>query len=386
MSLINQVLSDLEKRGAGGIPLESAIRPVSVQRNPRKAILSAAIGGISVIFVVAGLWWGSLQHKPDLPESRLAVNTMQSSIQAASAPQAETQSQPDALSVNVGDAPAMHLSPELSTLPPPVALSAKPVRTAPPVLPESKIGHADALTHPAPLKEQKVPPSVVSEPERNKVALSPDPAGVQKGSVDKQIKPLSVQQQADNEFRKANTLMQQGRIDGAIEGYATALQLDADHDAARQAMVGLLLESKRIADAEGVLQAGLTHNPKNSGFAMLLARLQVERSALPQALETLQKTLPYAEQQADYQAFIAAVQQRMGQHKEAVEHYQMALKSSPDSGVWLMGLGISLKALQQKDAAGVAFKHALDSHTLSAELQAFITQQLKEVQIPKPAP
>lgn len=223
-------------------------------------------------------------------------------------------------------------------------------------------------------------PSLPSTATSNKTMSSP-PVSVAKppGSVDKQIKQLSPQQQADNEFRKANILMQQGRVGDAISGYAVALQLDAGHEDARQAMVSLLLDRKRNADAEGALQEGLSHNPKQIDFAKLLARLQVDRGALPQALETLQKTLPYAGQQADFQAFVAAVQQRMGQHKEAVVHYRIALQSSPDSGVWLMGLGISLKALQQHEEARIAFKHALESQTLNEELQAFVTQQIKEL-------
>ena len=229
-------------------------------------------------------------------------------------------------------------------------------------------------------RERKNSPSLPVPSANNKVPTAiTAPLALPQGSVDKQIKPVNVQQQADNEFRKANILMQQGRNGEAIAGYETALQLDADHDAARLALAGLLLESKRNTDAESVLQQGLNHNPKRSDFAMLLARLQVEREALQQALETLLKTAPYAGKQADYQAFIAAVQQRMGHHKEAVAHYQIALQASPDSGIWLMGLGISLKALQQKDEARVAFKHALESHTLNADLQAFVTQQLKEL-------
>jgi MSHA biogenesis protein MshN len=222
--------------------------------------------------------------------------------------------------------------------------------------------------------------SITSLAPMNK-ALTAPPVSAAKlpGSVDKQIKQLSPQQQADNEFRKANILLQQGRVGDAISGYAAALQLDAGHDDARQAMVSVLLDHKRNADAESALQEGLNHNPKQIDFAKLLARLQVDRGALPQALETLEKALPYAGQQADFHAFIAAVQQRMGQHKEAIVHYRIALQSSPDSGVWLMGLGISLKALQQHEEARTAFKRALDSHTLNEELQAFVMQQLKEL-------
>ncbi len=42
-----------------------------------------------------------------------------------------------------------------------------------------------------------------------------------------------------------------------------------------------------------------------------------------------------------------------------------------------MGLGISLQAEQRNEEARVAFMRAIESRTLSAELQAFVKQQIK---------
>ena len=123
----------------------------------------------------------------------------------------------------------------------------------------------------------------------------------------------------------------------------------------------------------------MQNNIKHSGFAMLLARLQVERGALPLALETLHKTLPYAERQADYQAFVAALLQRQNNHLEAINHYKTAVQLTPNSGVWQMGLGISLHALKRNEEARDAFRRALDTGSLSADLQAFVEQRLKEL-------
>ena len=211
----------------------------------------------------------------------------------------------------------------------------------------------------------------------NAASISQAPAPVLGGKLDKRNKQISVQQQADNEFRKAVGSMQQGHIDEALAGYEAALRLDAGHDAARQAMVALLLENKRNEDAERVLKDGLKNNIKHSGFAMVLARLQIARESPWSALLTLQKTLPYASQQADYQAFVAALLQRLNRHKEAVAYYQKALQLAPNSGVWLMGEGISLKALQRKEEARNVFKRAMETGALNEDLQAFVMQQLK---------
>lgn len=171
--------------------------------------------------------------------------------------------------------------------------------------------------------------------------------------------------------------MQQGRIADAMAGYETALRLDAGHEAARQALVALLLEGKRNADAEKVLLEGLNSKPENTGFTMLLARLQVERGALEQATATLEKSLPFADTQADYRAFLAALLQRQNRNEEAISHYQIVLQHAPGNGVWLMGYGISLQAMKRNAEAKDAFKRALDTQTLSPELQSFVQQRLK---------
>jgi MSHA biogenesis protein MshN len=72
--------------------------------------------------------------------------------------------------------------------------------------------------------------------------------------------------------------------------------------------------------------------------------------------------------------------QRQSRHKDAVEYYQAALRLAPGSGVWLMGLGISLQALDRNADARDAFRRARASNSLSPELQAFVDQRLKQLQ------
>jgi MSHA biogenesis protein MshN len=212
----------------------------------------------------------------------------------------------------------------------------------------------------------------------NGQALSTSGA-VRADETGKVLKNETTRQQAENEFRKAYLLAQQGQLSDAISGYHIALSLDPTHLMAREALVAALQESKRYAEAESVLKEALNIDVKQTHFAMLLARLQIERNEVQPALDTLQKTLPYAERMADYQAFMAALLQRLGRHKEAITYYQKALEVTPGSGLWLMGEGISMQADHQTEAALETFKRALETRSLSAELQAFVAQRIKEL-------
>lgn len=218
------------------------------------------------------------------------------------------------------------------------------------------------------------PPAAAStQAEQNLQAAATKTVESQQPAAASQLTP---QQQARNGFHKAQQLAQQGKNSEAIEIYRAALLQDAANDAARQAMVDLLLKSKRNADAERALQIGLKNNPRNSAYSMQLARLLAEKNDVQMALDVMQRTLPHAAAQADYQALYASLLQRQSRHSDAIAHYQKALELKPGSGEWLMGMGISLKALGRADEAGNAFKHALETHTLSPQSQAFVEQQI----------
>lgn len=408
MSVINQVLSDLEKRGADALPGGPSIRAVPAPQNRLKPLLLAA-AILALALVAAMLWRSGAQPRPAAPlaegsprGSRAEPETAASAPGAASAPVAplvppRAESTPVAVAAtqevvreangvqkNAAEpvAPPMRMSFELHSIPLPSSLRAQPPASA-----DRQHSGSGGAASPAPpaapagvRAKTANPQQKVAVTTKGKIPGDASAPAAPAGGVDKQVRQFSAQQQADNEFRKANGWLQQGRTGEALAGYEAALRLDAGHDAARQALAGLLLENRRGADAERVVQDGLEHNPKHGGFAMLLARIQVERNALQTALDTLLKTLPHTGQQADYQAFVAALQQRLNRHPEAVTHYRIALQLAPDSGVWLMGLGISLQALQRNEEARDAFKRALESRALSAELQAFVRQRLKELQ------
>lgn len=197
--------------------------------------------------------------------------------------------------------------------------------------------------------------------------------------VVRQAKETSPQQHTESEYRKAITLLQQGRVAEAIAGLEQVLSLDPQHAAARQTQIGLLLEAKRGDEALRSLQDGLALDPRQPALAMLLARLQVDRAELALAIATLQKSLPSARDRADYQAFLAALLQRDQRHKDAARHFAVALGLVPDNGIWWMGLGISLQAENQTGPALDAFSRARAAHNLTPELQAFVSERINQL-------
>jgi MSHA biogenesis protein MshN len=179
------------------------------------------------------------------------------------------------------------------------------------------------------------------------------------------------------------TQLQEGRANAAELDFREALKLDPAHNSARQALLGLLLDSGRNADAEQLLRKTLEANPRQPRHAMVLARLEVERGEVTGAINTMVGVLPYVQTDPDFHAFLAALLQREGRHREAADYYRTALRGTPGNGDWAMGLGISLRASNQAAEARDAFQRAIDSKQLSPELQEFVERQLRELSAAK---
>jgi len=383
MSVINQVLNQLERRGAQSTADQTMVRAV-VNPGRNYSLPLMMIGLLLITGIVVWQWLSSSQQIEKADATGVVKNHV---VTVSVAPVLRPQAENELAEMLI---PETSLSSESSSLPSSSHIeedlkhesgsedinSALMDETATPVVaiksPNPEVTIAVKTANSGATESVVAVPVVVAMASKTESIVT-----LQAASSVAPIKKVSSMQLADAEFRRSAGLMQMGRVDDAIAGYKAALHLDADHDAARQALVALLLESKLNADAENVLLEGLSNKPEKIDFVMLLARLQVERGALGQATETLQNSLPFAEMQADYRAFLAALLQRQNRNEEAIQHYQVALQYAPGNGIWLMGYGISLHAMQRNAEAKNAFQRALDTRALAPGLQQFVLQKLK---------
>lgn len=191
------------------------------------------------------------------------------------------------------------------------------------------------------------------------------------------IKIVSPKQRSENFYRQAVSLLQQSRITEAKQALKQAIGADAANHDARLLLAELLVDANNNSEAAALLRNGLELAPGDSGLSMALARVQVANAAKGQALATLEQGLSNAGDNPEYHAFVAALMQTQGRHDEAAQHYITALRSDPSMPSWLVGAGISLQAGNQMRDAAEAFQRAIDTGELSVEVAQFAGQQLK---------
>jgi MSHA biogenesis protein MshN len=209
-------------------------------------------------------------------------------------------------------------------------------------------------------------------PDADAVRLDPN--------IEKQVRPQSNRERAEASFRQGMIAVENGSVAEAEAALREALRADPLADKARQALLGIYMEAGRREEAERVLEDRLQIDQKHFAFAMALARLQLERGSNGEALATLQRSQPYGENSADYQAMVANALSRVGRHKEAAERFGAATRLAPRNPLWQMGLGVELRADNRGSEARAAFQRARDLGGLNAQLTSFLDQQLRELQ------
>lgn len=401
MSLINQMLQDLEKRRASGA--ERGALPDQVRVLPREETHSMPkwlIGVAAAVALIVLIAWQFNRQPPPAtlppvaqmpspassalqgPASRLALD-----LQQVPAPRArrnggaiDLAALAKTTSRGTGPQPVMTAAVSLpvvaavATEPPQAAIPARmePAKPLTTLADIAKPASAALTSATAPTIGARPVPVTAPDPKVQTAAANPQ--------IDKRAQTLSPQQLAENEYREAANAMNQGRLSEAQEGFRRALQNNPAHVGARQGLFGLLIEAKKTAEAEQLLQEGLVLNSNQLGFAMALSSLQYERGDIGGAIDTMQKSAPAAQSSPDYLARLAGLLQRQSRHREAIDNYQAALRLAPGSGVWLMGLGISLQASNRNSEAQEAFRRAKSSNSLNPDLQAFVDQRLKQLQ------
>ncbi len=182
---------------------------------------------------------------------------------------------------------------------------------------------------------------------------------------------------SEQEYRRAVGMVSGGRLEEATDLLLDVLRQDGGHVAARQLLARLLIEQRRADEAYAILAEGVALKPAQTGWAMALARLQVEQGDLVGAGRTLQTSQPHALGNADYLGFAAHIQHRLGQQRAAAELYLSAARVAPGDGRWWFGLGLALEADQKPNDARDAFMRARATGSLPAELQPIVEQKLR---------
>ena len=363
MSVVNQMLQDLDRRQASAAvldPLPGNIRPLPP---PRRSGLPWILGAAAALTVAgsAFAWWfaqgAATGQGTPAPAAIVQPPAIAPLVQPAPAPIAEpAPTQPEKLPV---EEPATGEAPGGASAPSPAVARAEAERDA------------QAAADGRRAQRPKLVAMAMPDP--------PAHTGSEPTRLEKRDRPSTPRERAERAHGQAALWLGKGDAGEAERSLREALREDPSYAPARQAFAGLLAEQGRTEEARQVLLEGLSATPQDTALAVAAARLLAHGGDTAGALRVLDDALGGGRPGAEFRGLRAAILQKLGRHAEAVEDYQAALRLSPDVGVWWMGLGLSLEAQGQPAEAREAFQRAGLSGTLTPDLIAFVQQKLRRL-------
>ena len=363
MSLINQMLRDLEERKDG----QSAVSNVSVLKPARPAgrlalgrrlrnmppILWVGAGGM--LGIAAVLWGSGLLSSPAVPEapSPRPANVASPSTPVA-APVSPAPVIPPAASVSRPVAPAPASSAAVTA---PRLAVAKPVPSAPRREPGASASGS------APVARRQLSPEQL--PGAVTVAGSsarPAPAELSSPA------PATPYGQADAAYRQGRRAYLDSRSDEATTALHRALQLYPGHLPARELLAAQYGAAGRSDEAISLLQEGLAIAPDYAPFRKRIARLLLADGDAAGAVRALLGSgLPTVAADPELHQLLAGAYRQLGENFLAAQTWRNLLVHDPQRAAYWVGLGDALAVDGQPGEAHKAYRKALALGGLSPE-------------------
>ncbi|MDR9435460.1 MAG: tetratricopeptide repeat protein [Thiohalophilus sp.] len=363
MSLINQMLKDLEKRRADSVSspdgsLQGVNRYSVARRRPPYLVYALAASLILLVVLVAVLGWFYLNTPQPAGASAPPIATAPvPAVETAPLPQADSgQNSPSAESVTAGSSTAERDSTEEKAAPQTVT----PAKN-------------QTAAKPKPASEPEPEPTSRVEHQPARTGSAVDETSQQ---VTKRNRPLSDEQRAELAYKKGYQLLGREQTEAGERHLREALQHYRQHHRARELLAGVYIKSGRYVEAATLLKEGVALAPQNSLFAKLYARVLLKQDKPTQAIAVLERQPPPMGVDRDYHALLAAIYQQAGYHLKAAATYRDLLRVNPRQGNWWIGLGVSLEQLEKYTEARSAYERARNSPTLAESLKEYAAERL----------
>lgn len=369
MSLINQVLKDLDSRE----PMQQ--KPGSVDYTPENAGVALApessrdwlgllIWGGTVTIVVSTLAYLYLfQEKPvqvSYEPKRPAVNTL--------APASETETATSVTAIAVPEAVQ--------------AVVTEVVEPAKTVVPKV----IETVT-PEVVKEEKARTEIIKPP-AEKIAYLPlndvpvevaRPKTVKQKTVKKDEKRVLVKKSVAP-IDEARAMLNDGRLLEAEAKLKQLLKQKPSNVVARELLIGLLDRSGRTAELEKQLEVALRFYPNRESLVLLKARSELQNKKAEMAIERLERLMLKKKAGLQTITMLAPLYQQTSQYEKSVTLYQQLVKKKPANATYWVGMGIGLEALGKNKPAIKSYSNALQLTGLDYSLQQYAQQRLLALQ------
>lgn len=362
MSLINQVLKDLEQRRGGDYVVAGQVTEGLVYTSFSRQSHSGVIRKRIFIFIAGLLLLTTLITGLYYFYDHLSVTASMAETHGQSQLTAQPLKTQDTVQTTQSTVPAPYAQVEIAS---------------------NNNKQRAGLSKETVVQTKQLPAvSIKRQIRGEEISLSQNQA---KGTVEKRQRPITDKQRAALAYQAGYKAVQQRHYQQAEKILYDAIRYVPEHIKARELLAGMYIKTGRWLEAGNVLKQGLQYHPRHLTFIKLLARSLMQQQQDSEAIQLLQARAPKVAADPEYHALLAALYQRSEQHQAAAKTYAQILKVRPNAGLWWVGMAISLEALGNTKQALAAYQQARRSGTLHGNIKNYTDNRLlalKEIDYP----
>lgn len=362
MSLINDMLNDLEQRRSQQSPAEVDLswfvtgdRQPELFKKPQFWVI-----GILLSAVCASLVLHFLDPLPEAVDRHRAMDVEPARaayIESRKTPLAPVDSKPVSVSqAGAGGSGEMRLDSRLPAATAP-AMRAAPARA----LSSVSQGEPGVAVARAPTKPVSKPrPTVEARPLKKNL-------------------PLNDAQLDEKSFRNAQALIRQGEVVAAENMLRERLAKTPVAIRSAQLLASLLLSEERHSALLALYQGLLVRGVESFELRTVMGRSYLMIGQPDKAVELLSRSTPDVLENPVYHEVLALAAQRSRRFDLSAKTYQRLLQTDGGRADWWMGLAIGYDQRQNYNAASAGYQRALRLPELSASLEGYARQRLAEM-------
>ncbi len=385
MSVINEMLKDLDKRKAAEQPAkEHEVYVQSTQHGKQGVdykllIIAILVTGI-VCFAVM-----SFLHKDTNPVQGLTVQTVKDTTDVAK------------VTDNIAQSQATKVQSKVQPINEETLVTSVPLNNTAVKQPATNIVKLENTQDVAAkeVSSNKATPEVISANTNARVVDDPEPViisthnnGQTPESVTKSLNTdtasltiatveLTPKQLADKKYKQAMRAINNKDAHTAEKLLEEALILSAHHLEARKQLAALWFGRQANGQAINVLAQGIALTPKSEELRIMQARIYAGQGEFSKAFNALK---PLSDSiNVEYQQALATMASQAKQFPFAVKAYQKLIVLNPEQGRWWLGMAIALDSDGQYQQATLAYQKALHSKQLSQSSINFVNTRLMEL-------
>ena len=220
---------------------------------------------------------------------------------------------------------------------------------------------AHGHTHPHVKKTGKAVVTSAAEPAMNKMSVS--------------RRQLTADELAQQKLSQAEKALASKQISKAEKLFEDVIIIKPSDSQTRKRLAALWFGRQAYQDALNLLSQGIALDGKDKSLRELKARIHLKQGQVRAAVNTLKPLAKVKDEQ--YQIMLANTAQQAQQNDIAIDAYKMLISMQPDLGRWQLGLAVLYDKSSQFVLASKAYKAALTKNDLSISSEDFVKKRIE---------